>query len=687
MNPSTAETTPEVAPSTGRGFAARWLLVSLVVFVVLAVVHRESLFVQPWHEHGDYAVEALTIARAGEFREIHGSFSRFGFKHPGPAFYYVDALGKKVLYDWWHVVPSPHNAHVFAGLLLQCFFFAAALVMASEWIRRPLFLPLALLTAAIHFGFAENVFTSTWQPRVTLIPFFCFVVGAASVAAGAVRHLPWAVLAGCFLVHGHVGQPLYVVPLFVLAYAVVWRRAMSEPGGIRAVVRDNVRAHLVSAGCIAVFLVPLVIDLVAGARGNLAQIVEFWSFDHGPGKPWWKALVYFAGFFGYVKKPEAFLSRFGPDRAAAIGEHLAGYFVWAAIIVVALVFTRRMWLRRSAVERPFVLSLTAFTTLAFLLSLYWGTIQIGSMYEYNGYFFYGILSCALLLFCAAVSKLAVPKPRLVAAFLCMATVVVAWQRQFTPLGIDYSNNVIPPAVAKALAADPLPAATKYLLFNRHDWGEAVSIGLALERLHCDFRADADWGPKFAPDGGFEPVPPDFDLHGLSTWRLSRLGPTEIGSPIRDNLRVYFHPLPLDPANAVIECSENANLELYTLFGFASPVGSSAWTIRPYAGLVFDAPSVASDVSVSILAEPYEAAGRARGQPMTLNVNGQDVYTGVLTERGSIAARVPAAVWNAKQPVLMVLHLPGAVSPHDLGLSMERKMFGWKIERITFSTTR
>jgi hypothetical protein len=165
--------------------------------------------------------------------------------------------------------------------------------------------------------------------------------------------------------------------------------------------------------------------------------------------------------------------------------------------------------------------------------------------------------------------------------------------------------------------------------------------------------------------------------------------------VRDNLRIYFNPLPLDPSTAVIDCGDHGNLELYTLFGFAPPVGPATWTIRPYVGLVFQTPPVSSDVSVTIFAEPFSAPGEPAHQPMTLSINSHPVFTGTLTASGSVTARVPAEIWNAKQPALMTLHFPAAVAPSgairarstDLGGSIDRRMFGWRIERIVFEAVR
>jgi hypothetical protein len=438
--------------------------------------------------------------------------------------------------------------------------------------------------------------------------------------------------------------------------------------------------------CIALFLVPFAIDLTAGRGSNLVRILEFESFEHSH-KPWWRSLIYFCGYFGYVKKPEAFLTSPAADRAAVLGEQMGAYVAWAAVIAIVVAYSYRAWRDRASPVRRFILSLTGITLLAFVLSLYWGVKQIGPMYEYNGYFFYAILGSIVILFCAAATSIAWPKPKWIRAILAVATAVVVWQRQAAPLAIDYSTKLIPPAVQAALAADPAPTAAKYLVFNRGDWGEAVSIGLALAREGHRFLADADWGPKFAPDAGFEPSPPAFDLEGISTWRLTRLGPTDSGKLIRDNLRVYFSPLFFDPTHATIDCGENGNLELYSLFGLSSPSHATAWSIRPNAGLVFDSPPVSHDVSITFAATPFDPGNGSPAQPMIVSINGHEVADTTLRKSGTFTFTAPASVWNAKRPVLIVMNFPRSISTYELGLSLDHRKFGWEIEWIDFVSPR
>src|SRR6185437_8154727 len=116
-------------------------------------------------------LNALQIDQAKGFHELYGNYSRFRFHHPGPAFFYVYAWAELLLCDVLKTGLSPYNAHSIAGLAVQAAFFALGLSIAAQWVKATLFLPLALLAAAIHFAIAGNAFWSIWPPHVLLMPF------------------------------------------------------------------------------------------------------------------------------------------------------------------------------------------------------------------------------------------------------------------------------------------------------------------------------------------------------------------------------------------------------------------------------------------------------------------------------------------------------------------------------------
>src|ERR1700753_3629488 len=90
-------------------------------FAVLLIINRE-LFNLPIFEYTDFAANAIQVERAKHFRELLGNYSRWGFHHPGPAFFYIFALGERVLHDWLHLVPSEMNAHILSMAALNTAF-------------------------------------------------------------------------------------------------------------------------------------------------------------------------------------------------------------------------------------------------------------------------------------------------------------------------------------------------------------------------------------------------------------------------------------------------------------------------------------------------------------------------------------------------------------------------------------
>lgn len=656
------------------------------VVVLVALANREFYFVTAWHEDGDIALNALQIERAKHLHELYGNYSRFHFNHPGPAFFYAYAAGEILFHDWLHWVPSPHSAHALAGLLLQAVFFTAALCVAAQWIRSALFLPLALLLGAIHFGWAENTFTSIWPPHVLMMPFLCFLISCASAASGRVWHLPLATLAGCFLVHGYVAQPLFVVTLFSISYGLCWMRTRQRGEGFWNFVRRYSRPHIVVSATIMVFLLPLLIDLTYGAESNFSRILDFLHGHRGEHQSLWRALVYLLSFFCYLHTQDMALPERGGTDASFLGENLVYFALWIGVLTVIGVYAVRLFRTKDRPERPFVLSLIIILSVTLGLSLVWGRIQVGAMFEFNGHFYYATLFAILLLLAAALSEVFPSRGKIVVGGLCCAgAATVAWLMTQRPLSAINSSGPVVQATAAALQVDPKPAAPKLFVFNHDDWEEVASTALALKRTGYSYRVDGNWTFMFGRYRTFKPDSPDFDIEKFSVWRFIRGYPTDQAVPILNGLQLTFEPALLDPASAVIDCSNRGNLDRFSLFGFASAEGEASWTTLPETGLQFRSPPAARDVVLSVLASPFApAAAGIHHQPMRLYVNGQKVDSFDLSGETTLTARIPSAVWNIHPIVTIVFHFPSAISPVKLGLSGDPRILGWSIQRMSFS---
>lgn len=663
-------------------------LIFLAVLAVVVAANHSFLFVTPWHEDGDFAVNALQIERAKQFNEIYGNYSRFHFNHPGPAFFYVYAAGESLFYDWLEIVPSPHNAHALAGLILQAAFFAAALGISAGWIRSRWFLPLVLLLGGIHFSLAGNVFVSIWPPHVLLMPFVCFLVAGASTAAGRAQHLPLTVLSACFLVHGHVAQSLFAVLLFLLAYGMFLFGQRAPGQTLLQPVRRYRTAHLLTGLCLGLFVLPLLVDLAAGAESNFYAIARFIHAGDEPPKSLTQSLAYLLSFFAYFHHQDHYLPALGPGNPGFIWTRAGWYPAWLAVLaMVGFTLFRLRSQDRSQPECRFLFALATLTSAGLAITILWGVNQTGPMFEFNGHFYYALLFALLLLFAAAVGRLLPERGVLtLGAVLCTGGAVALWQGNEVPDSTNDADYSWVAATKAAVNADPQPRTTKFLVFSHDDWGNVAKTALALKRMGGSYRVDGNWSFMFGRYRTFNSIPPHFDLQGMSVWRFSRRPLSGESAALTKELRIYFKPQPLNPAQFVIDCGRGGNLEQFSLFGFNTPEGAFAWTNLPHAALQFSSLPATRDVLLSIEAEPFVALNRVKSQPMELTVNGRLMGSYDIDRHQTIRVRIPVDVWNLQPVVTLALSLPNAISPQQLGLTTDPRLLGWAVYRMTFELT-
>lgn len=661
-------------------------LIFLGILAVVVAVNHAFVFETAWHESGDFAVNALQIERAGHLNEVYGNYSRFHFNHPGPAFFYAYAVGEFLFLDWLQIVPSPHNAHVLTGIILQTAFFTAALVIAAGWFRFRWFLPMALLFGAIHFRLAGNAFASIWPPHVLLMPFLCFLVAGASTAAGRSSHLLLTVLSGCFLVHGHVAQPLFVVLLFLLAYGLFLLGARAPGQTMAEFIRQHRVVHLLAGLCIALFLLPLAIDLAGGSESNLSSIVGFMLAGNDPPKTLIQSLAYLLSFFAYFQHQDNFLPELGPGNPSFVWTRAGWYPVWLAVLtMIGFTLIRSRAQDRSRPECRFLFALSIMTAAGFAITVPWGIIQTGPMFEFNGHFYHALLFALLILFAAAVARLLPERGVLpIGSILCASGAMVLWQGNRLPDSVLDASSTWADATRFVLQADSQPAATKYLVFSHDDWGDVARTALALKRMGGSYRVDGNWSFMFGRYRTFQPVAPDFGLQGMSVWRFSRRELPGRSAPLAKNFRVYFDPAPLEPTAFVIDCSRGGNIESFALFGFNTPEGEFSWTNLHHAALQFSSVPAARDIVISIKAEPFVVKDRIVSQPATLIVNGRAIASLEIDRLQTLTARIPADVWNLQPVVTLVLSLPKAESPQHLGIAADPRLLGWAVYQMTFN---
>src|SRR6185295_9336068 len=86
-----------------------WAIAFLAAIILGAILlnNARPIFSDAHYETGDLAANSLQVIRAKHFELVLGNYSRFGFYHPGPAFFYVYAAGEALFHDVLGIVPTP----------------------------------------------------------------------------------------------------------------------------------------------------------------------------------------------------------------------------------------------------------------------------------------------------------------------------------------------------------------------------------------------------------------------------------------------------------------------------------------------------------------------------------------------------------------------------------------------------
>ena len=515
------------------------------MLALLILANQRYLFHTELHESGDPAADTLSVLRAQHAEELHGASTRWNFYHPGPALFYGEALGEATFYRTWHLTPTPYNAQVLAVMLLLASLFAAGISVAARWVRGGVFVALALTFAALHFGAVGGRFlvVSTGSAHVTTLVFFGLLVAAASVAAGQGEDLPLLVLTGGLLLHLHVAQPLFVGPMFVLAYlGLAWscrqrRRPATEtvpatpavslvketdaspapPFPVRTSVspwRIYRLAHVLAVFIAVVFALPVVVDALF-PHGNFRQILAFVRQHPGGGRPWLDSLTYFLHFAVYQPSEPGASSFAGgaiqADLAGFVAHHPKMTLLWlGALLSPLLPLAARAWRGKD----PVLLgtSPTAVPTghaapggrwrflgwlwivwLAGLgLTLVWGHLQPGEMFYADAWFNYSVWYVLALLAAGSLADAfdtlnsRSERPLLWKSFvvaLCAVGTFFALSRNADRFRADEADNEPHRAqqqtVTNLLATEPAGTPHAKLLVFPHDARESATGVAAL----------------------------------------------------------------------------------------------------------------------------------------------------------------------------------------------------------------
>lgn len=268
---SPADATATATEVTALGWRS-WLPVGatalpFVVLSVVAALHAREI-ATPF---GDTAVISLRTLAASRGHELLGPYSRFGWQHPGPAFFYWAA-------PFFRASGARPGGLALAAATSNLVWVVVLVTAARRAAGTTAAWVLGTVVVFASWRFGMGWLHNPWNPLLIVLPIAaCGVLGAA-VAARVRWALPMLALTASYAVQTHVGTaPVVAVMLLVTLTPAVWQQRRRWRDWTRAVVATAVVS-------VAVWL-PAIAEEIAHRPGNLSQLFDFFRDHHGTKHP------------------------------------------------------------------------------------------------------------------------------------------------------------------------------------------------------------------------------------------------------------------------------------------------------------------------------------------------------------------------------------------------------------------
>jgi hypothetical protein len=289
--PVTAENEPLTAragrpPGDRARSLERWLAIASIAGLAgafgLGLIHLISLGSAYVFEGGDQALIGLDTYRAAHLHQMLGPYDRFGWDHPGPAWFYL-------LVPFYLSFGPGGRALVIGTYCLAALSATAAAAVSLRHLGGRVAIATAALSGLLALAMGPGTLTYPWNPYVVVFPTMLAVLMLA-VGGATARPATFAfgLLAGTFAVQSDIASaPLVAVGILVGTLALVlpgWRQRQGTDrliGPIRPFFRDRLAAA--GVGLVVVAWLPPVYQQLTNHPGNLGLIVKFFVLTPQPG--------------------------------------------------------------------------------------------------------------------------------------------------------------------------------------------------------------------------------------------------------------------------------------------------------------------------------------------------------------------------------------------------------------------
>jgi hypothetical protein len=467
------------AISSGRGLAIAVLVAIVFVPPAAGILVRG---VPDVPLSADFALLEIDTLHAARAAHLVGPYSRFMWRHPGPAYAYL-------LLPIYEVFGERSSA-LFLGALTINLTSALGIVAIGVALRGYGYaLWSVALLALWTIAFDPRRLASIWNPHIVVFPFALLLVAAAAVAAGRVALLPVLAVVGSFLVQTHLG----CLPGVALTVAVTGAMYLSRRRRTGTPAEERRWAAAALGILVLAWALPLY-EQATAEHGNLQALALFIA---SPVRP--HALAEIAPIVsGYLTAlPLALVTVLVGKPPTGLDGLATGLVVFSlGLVPVAAAAARRR-------GQPFLQALSVTSGVVAIATYGIGTWIKGPVFDY---LLLWVSAAGFALWCALGGAFAsvltdrVPARlrRSGAAVSVLLTVGVVGlattaTSRLAPPGSEDNAGGLPGAVADALVGEARGGDAPIMRIVAHDsWVPTAGIAVALYKRAIPFTVEPDW---------------------------------------------------------------------------------------------------------------------------------------------------------------------------------------------------
>ncbi len=254
------------------------LLAAAIVFVLATGLPDRCLDI-------DMSMLELYTLHASHGDQYLGPYSRFGWNHPGPSYFYL------MVPLYWLSGESASSLFLTARIINFASFAALALVVIGVSRKNDRVLAIwTIVVLTIYLGrLGPDLLGNPWNPWIVILPFGTFVFCLAAFSTGRIAFLLPIVLLGSFLLQTHVGMVPCVLALCATSGALlilVLRSGHSQCD--RVLTTGNLKWMALSVVLVIVMWILPLVEEIRHNPGNLSKLVGFFRDTTG-GNPFFDA--------------------------------------------------------------------------------------------------------------------------------------------------------------------------------------------------------------------------------------------------------------------------------------------------------------------------------------------------------------------------------------------------------------